>query len=341
MKILKYTGIIIVVLALLYAGLCALSSNNFDMVEKVKIEAPSQVIFNILNDLKTTEQWNDWNLKDTAMVVTYTDKSVGVGAKTSWTSAMTGNGSQEIVTSVPNQNIKTALVFDGYDNTDHAIFDLLDDGKQTNLSWTFETSNDLPFLMRGAMALMGMKKSMRKSFKAGLKNIKTLAEQRSKESIYNGYKIIQTEAPEKNYVMTRQEVSFDKISQFFGSSQGALFSKLQKAGVEMDGSPCGLFFRYDESNGVTDMATAIPIAVPVSIAETSSYSLEAKKALQVEFYGDFSKTEPAHYAMDAYMKDHDLLQDAPIIEEYITDTSSEKDPQKWLTLITYYYSEKG
>lgn len=341
MKILKYVGLTILAIALLYLGLCALMPKNFDMKYDTDIDAPVQTVFNIVNDLGTTEQWNDWNLKDTSMVVTYTDKSVGVGAKTSWVSTSSGNGSQEIVESIKNQRIKTALQFEGWDNIDHGIFEMAADGKKTNLSWAFEAGENLPFLMRGAMGLMGMKGQMKKSYKAGLQNIKTLAEQREKELIYNGYKIELVDLPERNYIMTRREITFDKIQDFFASSQGQLFQKIQQAGVVMEGNPCGLFFRYDVTNGVTDMATALPVATAVSVEGTASYSIESKKAIQVSYYGDFKATEPAHYAVEAYMNDHDLLQDSPIIEEYITSTYEDKDPSKWLTKISYYFSERG
>jgi len=192
------------------------------MVEDTKIEAPAQVIYNLINNLGAMEQWNDWNLQDTSMVVTHGEKIVGVGAKTSWTSINSGNGAQEIIESITNSKVKTALNFEGYDATNYAEFNISENGKITDLSWSFESGEDLPFLMRGAMGLMGMKKSMKRSYKAGLKNIKRIAEQRSNENLYDGYKISQVSAPEKNYVMTRQEVAFDKITQFFGSSQGNL-----------------------------------------------------------------------------------------------------------------------
>ena len=43
--------------------------------------------------------------------------------------------------------------------------------------------------------------------------------------------------------------------------------------------------------------------------------------------------------MDEYMKDFGLLNNPPIIEEYVTDPSTEKDPAKWLTKIIYYIAQ--
>ena len=157
MKILKYVVIILVILILLYTGLCAVFPKNFNMVHDTEIEAPAQVVYNLINNLGSTEQWNDWNLQDTTMVVTYSQQKMGVGAMTSWNSEHSGNGSQEIVASVPNTKVRTALNFEGYDATRFGEFNITQNGKTTNLSWAFEAGEDLPFLMRGAMGLSGIK----------------------------------------------------------------------------------------------------------------------------------------------------------------------------------------
>jgi len=68
----------------------------------------------------------------------------------------------------------------------------------------------------------------------------------------------------------------------------------------------------------------------------SSLTVSEGRALQVDYYGDSSKSSEAHYAIDEYMKDYGLLNDPPIIEENVTDVTQEKDPNKWLTRITYY-----
>ena len=107
----------------------------------------------------------------------------------------------------------------------------------------------------------------------------------------------------------------------------------------MDGMPCGLFFRMDERDGMIDMAAAIPIKQAVSLAGASSYSVETRTGLQIDYKGDYHGVSQAHRAMDAYMKDRGYLQDDPVIEEYVTDPGTEPDPSKWLTRVTYFYSE--
>ncbi len=341
MKYLLYLLGLIASIFLLYIGLCALGPKNFDLVRSTEIDAPAPVVFNLINSFKQMDQWNAWSVEDTTNKVTYNNIISGIGAESTWDSEINDKGRQKIIESIPNQKVRTELEFEGWDGLSHAEFNLSEENGKTNVSWAMESGDQLPFLFRGFALLSGMKKSIKRSYEDGLVNLKKIAEERASESIYEGYQIKELILEEKNYVMNRQEVRLDKIQQFRESTLGNLFKKIQAAGVEMTGMPCGLFFRYDESKGITDMAAAIQIGESINIEGASAFNFPSKKAIQVDFYGDYSQTGSAHQAIDLYMADRGYLQDVPIMEEYITDPTIEKDPSKWLTRVTYYFSERG
>ena len=163
-----------------------------------------------------------------------------------------------------------------------------------------------------------------------------MSNKRAKQKIYKGYKVKDMIMPEKHFILNRQEVKMENIQQFYAQNLGSLFGKAAGAGVEMDGMPSGLFFKWDKENGTTDMAASIPVKEPIAIKGTNSLTIPSGRALQVDYYGDISKSTEANYAIDEYMKDYGLLNDPPIIEEYVTDPTEEKDISKWLTRITYY-----
>jgi len=335
MKFLKYLGLLVLLVIVLYLVACFFGPQNFNLTASKKIDAPPAVVFNLVNDIKKWEEWNVWNLQDTGMVVSYSDQTYGVGAKSTWTESENGNGTQEIIESVANEKIRTQLNFEGWDANNFANLTFTPNGQSTDVSWDFE-GTDLPFLMRGMM--LRAKSGMRKSYKKGLNNIAQIAEERV-NNLYNNYTINRISAPERNFVMSRQEVKVTSIQQFYATNLGALFGKVQEAGANMNGMPCGLFFRMDERSGNIDMAAAIPTKEAVSIADAQSYHLEPKKALQIDYYGDYSEIASAHNAVEEFLRDRGYFQDVPIIEEYVTDPGTEKDPSKWLTKITYYYTE--
>jgi len=204
------------------------------------------------------------------------------------------------------------------------------------VTWTFEGA-ETPFYMRPFNLFM--KGSLKKTYREGLANIESMINERVKEKKYRGYKINEVDMPEKNYIMNRSVVNIANIQQFYTQNLGALFGKLQGANIEMDGMPSGLFFKWNESEGSTDMAASIPVKDAVAIKGASSLTIPAGRALQIDFYGDYSKTAEAHYALDDYMKDYGLFNNSPMVEEYVTDPGEEKDMSKWLTKITYYLAE--
>jgi effector-binding domain-containing protein len=341
MKILlKYVGLPILALIGIYLLLCSVGPKDFDTEQSIKIEAPAPVVYNLINNLKKTERWNPWFLGDTSIVTTYNDVMDGVGAESSWTSEEMAAGTEKIIEAEKNLRIKSSLEFaDQPGVINHSEIILEPNKKQTKVTWTFVSGGPNPFLTRGMMLVMGMKSMMKKSYKEGLQNLKELAEDRAQNNVYNGYKIVEKGMPERNYILNRQEVKMDNIQQFYATNLGSLFNKVQTSGVEMDGMPSGLFFKWDEKAQITDMAAAIPVKKELSIDGASSLHIEERKGLQIDFYGDFNNTPLAHEAMEEYMKDHGYFQDPPIIEEYVTDPTEVKDPNKWLTKISYYFSE--
>ena len=338
MKILKYLFFLLSIAIAGYLLVCLLAPKNLNIEESLEMKASTSIVFNIINNLPESENWNDFFHSDTTLLTTYSGPAEGVGAISEWTSQQ-GNGRQEIIESIKNERVRSLLKFGGFSGPNFATMSLEDNDSSTKLTWDYNGAN-LSFLRRGMIALFRAKARMRKSYKAGLQNISTIAEERANK-VYNGYKIEEVHLPDRFFLMNRQEVQYNNVQQFFASNLGSLFTKVQEAGLEMHGMPCGLYFRTDNTFGIVDMAAAIPTVSQISVPEALSFHIEAQDALQIDYYGEYSEIESAHLSMVAFLKDRNYLQDIPITEEYFTDPAQEPDPSKWLTKITYYYTEKS
>ncbi len=339
MKYLKYPLLLLLGLIILFLAISFLGPKDLNVTESIKIDAPAPVIYGLVNNLQETEQWNAWLKQDSTMVTSYNDVASGVGANSSWTSVSMGNGTQKIIASDANKRVRTQLNFEDFAGDNFAEFNIGKSGSGHEVSWSFEGA-PLPFWMRGFAMLTSMKKGMSDSYNEGLEGIKRIAEERA-SGTYDGYTIQESDMGERHFVMNRQEVETANIQQFYATNLGAIFLKVQNAGQEMSGMPCGLFFKNIEGNGTTtDMAAGIPVANPISIEGSSSYSIPDRRAITLDFYGDYNQTIKGHHAIRKYMTDRGYLQDPPIIEEYVTDPTLEKDVSKWLTKVTYYFSTK-
>lgn len=109
MKILKNIVIALAVLFALLAAIGLLLPSAYKVERSVTIQAPVEVVFDQVNDLRKNEAWSPW--KDPTMTITYSEPSAGKGASSTWTSKDMGNGTQTIEESVPNSTIDIHLDF--------------------------------------------------------------------------------------------------------------------------------------------------------------------------------------------------------------------------------------
>jgi len=338
MKYLKWFGFLVLGLLLIYLLLCVVGPKNMNTTRTATMQASPAQTYNMYNNLEKWSKWSPWSLRDTSMVIDYGNKKEGVGASYKWKGDNSGSGSMEILESVKNESMKAKMHMDDYDSNSFIEFKSVPNGNKIDLTWSMEDEKDFPFLLRGMILLTGQKGSLKNDFDKGLSNLKKIVEERAK-GIYNGYKINPVQVEEKHFAMNRQMVKMDNIQQFQLTSLGSLYSSAQKSAIEIIGKPCGLIFKWDESNGQADMAAAIQLSEAVNIKDASSWTLPAGNALEIDYYGDYENSALPHYAMEDYLKDYGLLNNPPVLEEYVTGASEEKDPNKWLTKITYYIAQ--
>lgn len=336
MTVLKKIGIILGVFLLLFIILGIVMPKNLH-VEKLKtLDAPSNFLFNIANDFKTNPDWNPWVLSDPKMVLTYGKKVQGVGASYSWTSEKSGSGSASYTNVIPNEYIEANLLFEGMDSSKYS-YTFKPNGDKTDVTWSMDTRMGFPNNIMGPI----FKFIMKRQFNKGLDALESLAKKRIEEKEYFGYVVKEENVLERYYVMSRSNMALSEVQKYYTQSLGAIFQKIQDEGLTMKGMPSVLFFKYDQEGGMTDMAAAIPVNEEKQIKDLTSITIPKQAGLVIDYYGEFTNTETAHRAMAAYMKDRNLLNNPPSVEEYVTDPLKEKDPSKWLTKIIYYYSNSS
>lgn len=175
MKLLKWIFRLVIVLAVLFVGIAYLLPREVSVVRSTDINAPASEIFPHFNNLSATEAWSPWLDRDPNVQVTYNDIPEGAGAAMTWASEnpQVGNGSQEIVESVENMRVVTALDF-GPQGTAEATFELLETGGVTNVTWGFVTDTGMNPMARW-FGLM-MEDFLGPDYEKGLANLKALVE---------------------------------------------------------------------------------------------------------------------------------------------------------------------
>ncbi len=338
MKVLKTIGIVLLALVALWLIAAAIMPKHFEYERSTNINAPKELVFSIIDDVKTQEVWGPWRKEDPTIKATYSEKTTGVGASYSWTSENSGNGTSTTVESTPPSSQKTRVEFEGQGGGD-AWFKLEDaEGGATKTSWGM--AFDVPWPFNAFMAVTGSG-SMNKMFDTGLAGLKEMAEQKAAEApaATSKFEVKEMDFPGQNYIGIREKVSFDKAmdANYFAQNFGQLMGVLTKAKMEMAGPPTSAYYMWDDANKMADMAISLPIksAASVNGKGISSFEVPAGKALVIDYYGSYEGIGGAHMAMDEYVKSKNLKQKLPVLEQYITDPETEPDTSKWLTKVIY------
>jgi len=145
MKVLKILLILLIIIGVAIGLLMIWGSTQPEQVtleRSIVIDAPPDVVFNEVNDLKTWDSWSSWNLNDPTMQISYSGSESGEGMVSTWTSENSGSGSQTITESSPNSSIKTELDF-GQDGAARSTweFEEMDGGTEVTWGFIMDTGN--------------------------------------------------------------------------------------------------------------------------------------------------------------------------------------------------------
>lgn len=141
----------------------------------IEIDAPPEQVFPLVNDMEAFNRWSPWVDLDAATKYELTGPDSGVGARMSWSSENpeVGSGSQEIIRSLPPEQIVLRLDF-GPQGSAEASFDLraLETGTEVTWSFGYEIGYDLIGRYMGLL----MEGLVGKKYEKGLERLKRLVE---------------------------------------------------------------------------------------------------------------------------------------------------------------------
>lgn len=168
-----FAGIVLALVALLFIGGLALSS-NFTVTRSVQVNAPPDKVYALVADPRRWKEWSAWNRRDPAMNVVYSGPPAGPGAAWEWKSASQGDGKMTFTAAEPGQRVAYDLYFPDFGTTSQGDFRFSAAAGGTQVAWTMHGNMGRNPLFRW-MALFadGM---VGKDFDEGLAQLKVLAE---------------------------------------------------------------------------------------------------------------------------------------------------------------------
>lgn len=339
MKVLKWIGIILLVVIVVGLIASLILPKEIEAKQSVTIDASPEVVWPMIASLKAQGEWSPWLEMDPDAEVEYSGEPATVGSKQMWDgNEDMGKGMQEITAIEPMKKVESHLTFmEPREAEGDAWITLEEDGEGSKVTWGLHTDMPIPFNL--IMRLAGMKGMIEKDYKKGLDKLKEMAEAQAAmpNNEVDGYTIETQDREAKTYLAVRGTVSFANMGEYFETNMPALGAELGKQQLQMAGPPSGIYWSWDEEKGEADMAVAMPIAGEAKAEDPFTIiNLPASEVLTADYYGAYDKMESVYVALDKYMEQNNIEAGEVAMEEYITDPMAEPDTAKWLTKVYFY-----
>lgn len=173
--ILKWVGIVLGALVLMYIGWNAAISGTIRADRSTLIDRDPAAVYAVVNDHNQFANWSPWQKLDPYMKVTTSDPATGTGATYAWDSPNDSAGAGKITTTLakPNELVAQKLEFiRPFESTATDTVFLTPEGSGTRVRWTMES--EMPFLFRWMAA--GQSEALGKDYDEGLANLKRVLE---------------------------------------------------------------------------------------------------------------------------------------------------------------------
>lgn len=334
MKILKKILIFLVVLVGLVLIVSAFLPGSVVVSRSRVMPISKQTAFEKVTVLQTWKKWMTWAKLDSNAVYTYSaEPAVGKGAWYSWKgNDKMGEGKMTITEVFGTDSVYMDLVFADYDPTP-VVFKFFEKDKGTEVFWSMRM--DFPYYMR----IMGLfvDGMMAADFEGGLEGIEKLGINEPASSA-SAMKFTVEESKEMNCLCMTDSCIVDAktIGEKYEKIYAALEAEMKAQKLEYTGAPFSINERYDEAKNFLVFSPGIPVSGVVKQTKNKNVKYckcEPQKVLVYDYFGDYSKMQPAYGAMYKHIGENKMEVAGNSWEEYITDPMKEADTAKWNTKI--------
>jgi len=327
-KVLRFLLILIVILLVGYLILCAVSPSVVEIERSTTINAPKDVVWNQVSNLKYNDNWSPWKKMDSTLVSVITGPEAQVGQKSEWDTKKLGSGNMTI-TEISDYTMKYDLVFiKPWPGTAKCWVKV--EGEDGNVKATQYYKAESGFIMRGVNKLFG-KPFLESQFDIGLKLLKDYCESGKAEipAMSMNFNVEEATFPATSFATIRKTIKITEMDSFFSQSYTALG---QAAGSSIKGNAHAIAYKWDETNGQADMAAAFPVSGPV--AGMTMVNVPESKGYVIKLTGPYSRIYAAHEVIGKHAAENGIT-DPMVIEEYVAMPPQVTDSNKFVTHIYY------
>lgn len=143
------------------------------------------------------------------------------------------------------------------------------------------------------------------------------------------------ELPERHYLVFRQRLPLDNMTGFFGIESQALADAAKAAGIEATGPLTGLFYEWNEEEGIGEAAVALPVKPGTVLGDYVPVTLPAMKAFTATLDGPYTGLGALYFGLAAQFQLQKVSPMTPTLEEYLVGPVDEVDENKFKTRVIH------
>ncbi len=325
MRFLKVFLLLLLAIVAAYLVFCIMGPKDLNLSKSVTIGASPSAVFEEIRDFARWKSWSPWALRDSAMSNEYEGEPGTVGHLQRWESRTEGSGTQTILEVRVNEFIRTELQFKDWSESSFSNWLIEPAGDSTRVTWTME-GGELPFMIRGLAAIMGMRSGIEKDYADGLNNLKSVVESRPAINM----EIV--DISDTWYIGKRMQVNMKEIdSSMYANTYGELMDAIGGP-RNMAGMPMTISHEVNMETGEMDMEIAIPIAAQMAApAGFSVGMIPGGRCAKYVFTGPYDQTGGAWSSfMEAVLRSYKPRWSG--FEIYANDPAEVgNDPSRYIT----------
>jgi hypothetical protein len=171
-KTILIAGVVIIAIPLVMA---AFRPDTFRVERRATVKAPADRLHGLINDMKSFNTWNPYNLKDPNIRGEYRGPQAGPGAQYHFAGNKdVGKGSLSIVDTAPTKVTMKLHMLEPFAGQNMIEFNLAPKGDTTEVTWAMHGPS--PYIAKLVGLFMDMDSMIGRDFDAGLANLKARAE---------------------------------------------------------------------------------------------------------------------------------------------------------------------
>ena len=170
--------IFVTAVILLFSAIGSFLPRDFTVSTEIEINAPAEVVFQQVNELKNWQNWSSWNPRTIPELdIEFGSETAGKGASQTWTD-LRGDGKLWITESQPHKKLEYKLEFGGFPEMT-SQFKLVDSNGKTKVSWNSEGRMP-PGPFYGFFGFL-FESGLQHEYEKNLTDLKRVAEQEAKK----------------------------------------------------------------------------------------------------------------------------------------------------------------